>query len=94
MVREAALLGLNAYSIFAGKLGAADAALAKRGLLKMLREPEEVEGIEIQKFSGTRPLPNSTSPTRDFVSREIERFITEYSTPKVSAVHGLERPSV
>ncbi len=39
MCREAALLGVPAYTVFAGKLGAVDAQLMKEGRLRDLRVP-------------------------------------------------------
>ena len=43
MNREAAVLGTPVWSIFEGRLGAVDAALAKQGRLRFLRDPAEVE---------------------------------------------------
>jgi predicted glycosyltransferase len=94
MVREAALLGLNAYSIFAGKLGAADEALTRMGLLKMIHEQEEIENLEFRKAPERKAPSSATSLTREFVSREIERFIREYSGPGTPALLDLERPTV
>jgi uncharacterized protein len=79
MVREAALLGRNAYSIFAGKLGGADAALEEKGLLKMIRSEEELDKIEFRKTVRTDSMPRIVSPTREFVSAAIERFVSEHS---------------
>jgi predicted glycosyltransferase len=73
MVREAALLGLNAFSIFAGKLGAADAALERQGRLKMIREVQEIESLELRKRRDP-PQPTRTTETRDFIYEQITRF--------------------
>ena len=83
MVREAALLGRNAYSIFAGKLGGADAALSRRGLLKMIGEQSEIEALEFKK-SPPASMIVKNSVTREFVSGEIERFVREYSDRKAA----------
>jgi len=42
MNREAAVLGTPAYTVFAGKLGAVDAELIRRGLLSCVSSPDEI----------------------------------------------------
>jgi predicted glycosyltransferase len=49
MVREAAILGTPAYSLFAGKPGALDAALERDGKLTILRTIEEVRNLRFEK---------------------------------------------
>jgi predicted glycosyltransferase len=49
MTREAAILGTPAYSLFAGKPGAVDAALEHAGRLTILREIEEVKNLQFAK---------------------------------------------
>ena len=84
MVREAALLGRKAYSIFAGKLGAADDALTRMGLLRMIHEESEIASLEFKKTEQPATVPRSSSATREFVSREIERFVREFSDRKTA----------
>ena len=49
MTREAAILGTPAYSLFAGKPGAIDAALELQGKLTILRNIEEVRDLRFEK---------------------------------------------
>jgi uncharacterized protein len=42
MIREAAVLGTPAWSIFEGRLGAMDELLEREGKLRFLREPSEL----------------------------------------------------
>jgi uncharacterized protein len=49
MTREAAILGTPAYSLFAGKPGAIDAALELDGKLTILRNIEEVRDLRFEK---------------------------------------------
>jgi predicted glycosyltransferase len=49
MVREAAALGVPAYSIFAGKKGAVDDRLAHEGHLVLIRRPEDVTKVRFVK---------------------------------------------
>jgi predicted glycosyltransferase len=49
MAREAAIIGTPAYSLFAGKPGAVDAALERDGKLTILRKTEEVRNLRFEK---------------------------------------------
>jgi predicted glycosyltransferase len=70
MVREAALLGVPAYSTFAGKSGAVDHELERLRKLTVLHTPEEIAQLEIAKQK--RPaLPSGESPTRTFILHQI-----------------------
>jgi uncharacterized protein len=58
MAREAAIIGIPAYSLFAGKPGAVDAALERAGRLTILRKIEEVRNLHFVK-NARAPRPNS-----------------------------------
>ena len=78
MVREAALLGVNIYSTFAGKLGAADQQLASEGKLKLVRDPIELSQIVFSKRKATLQFkPGERSKTREFIYRQIVDFARE-----------------
>ncbi|MFQ3599558.1 MAG: DUF354 domain-containing protein [Chloroherpetonaceae bacterium] len=49
MNREAALLGVPVYSIFAGKQGALDKDMEARGIMQFIRSENDVEKIAIRK---------------------------------------------
>ena len=49
MIREAAVLGTPAYSIFEGQLGAVDAQLAREGRLCWIRTPHDVDSIHLKR---------------------------------------------
>jgi len=87
MVREAAILGRTAYSIFAGKLGAADEALATLGLLKLIREEKEIDCLEVHKSPTGKPASIINSHTRDFVLREIHKFICNHLDHEVPGIY-------
>jgi predicted glycosyltransferase len=79
MAREAALLGVNVYSFFAGKLGAADQMLAAAGKLKMLSTAGEVHALRFQKARRNMKLsPLKHSGTKEFVFRQIRQFAASY----------------
>jgi predicted glycosyltransferase len=54
MVREAAALGVPAYSFFTGPMGAIDARLAREGKLVLIRDPSQVSEISFR--------PNQAEP--------------------------------
>jgi uncharacterized protein len=66
MAREAAILGTPAYSIFAGKPGAVDAALERAGRLTILRKIEEVRDLRFEK--NARPVRSNSADAR---TREV-----------------------
>ena len=59
VVREAAVLGTPAYSVFAGKLGAVDRALVAQGKLKLVTSGADVDAMQ---FAGT---PGDVPPEVD-----------------------------
>jgi uncharacterized protein len=79
MIREAALLGVNAYSIFAGKTGAADESLERAGKLRILREPEEVETLDLRKSLSHERQVTDKRTTRDFLCQQILNFCHQHS---------------
>jgi len=62
MAREAAILGTPAYSLFAGRPGAVDAALERDGKLTILRKIEEVRDLRFEKNS--RPFRSNSADAR------------------------------
>jgi uncharacterized protein len=80
MVREAALLGVNVYSTFAGRLGAADRQLAAQGKLKLVRHPRELTEMKLSKReTPARVTVDKESKTREFICREIVNFAREWA---------------
>jgi len=70
MVREAALLGVAAYSTFAGTPGAVDLELERRALLTLLRSTDDIANLCLHKR--VRPeRPKQASPTREFILKQI-----------------------
>jgi uncharacterized protein len=70
MLREAAYLGVPAYSIFRSRIGAVDRHLASAGRLCMLRSPADFHRIELTARGSLRPL-RVEAPVADDVSRMI-----------------------
>lgn len=77
MTREAALLGLNVYSIFGGRLGAGDESLIRQGKLKLLRQPEEIDLLTLTKREIREHAPEDCKQLASHLAGEIVRFAQE-----------------
>ena len=77
MAREAALLGVDVFSFFAGESGAADQSLARAGKLKILNTAAQVASLVFTK-QPTRALPKASSAnrTKEFIFEQIIDFAT------------------
>jgi predicted glycosyltransferase len=76
MIREAAVLGTPAYSIFEGRLGAVDARLAAEDRLRWIRRADEVTSIRVERkpTSVVRPAqPGLVSFVADAVAGTARR---------------------
>lgn len=51
MNRESALLGVPTWSMFTGRRAAVDEELARRGLLRFLERPEDLDGVPFERRS-------------------------------------------
>lgn len=70
MVREAALLGVPAYSTFAGKSGAVDRELERLGKLTILRTTADVGALGVRKRSKSCAA-HPQNETRQFIVEQI-----------------------
>ena len=75
MNREAALLGVPVYSIFAGRQGALDKQMESEGLITFIRDNGDLSKIKLKrrKPSAANAL---TARVEKFVIREIDRYLT------------------
>lgn len=78
MTREAAVLGTPAYSVYRGSNPAVDLYLERQGKLRILREPADIETIEVRTNRGTRDT-QVRGETKAAVVASIERFVKAYS---------------
>ena len=67
MLREAAYLGLPAYSIFRGRIGAVDRHLASTGRLYLLQTPADFSHIEVSPRRSISPLRNKPTAAEDVI---------------------------
>jgi predicted glycosyltransferase len=80
MTREAALLGVRTYSVFAGRPAAVDRALEQRGLLLRLDSPQEIAQIT----RGTVARRASAD-----VRAQGERLIELFASVAITGAQGL-----
>jgi predicted glycosyltransferase len=71
MAREAAIIGTPAYSLFAGKPGAVDAALERAGRLTILRRIEEVKNLRFEKCGRAFRLNTADARTGEVILQHI-----------------------
>jgi hypothetical protein len=70
MVREAAAMGVPAYSTFAGKPGAVDDRLSRDGILTLIPNPEDADKLKLEKRDGTREVQ-----APDVLGFFVEQFV-------------------
>jgi predicted glycosyltransferase len=92
MVREAAYLGIPAYSIFRGRPGAVDEHLASVGRMTLLTFPLDVRSLRLCKRPTIDPIRHD-SRTIDEVVKTILTRVTSgangvYRSPSVGHEHG------
>ena len=75
MNREAALLGVPVYSIFAGKLGSLDAQMEMEGLITFIREIEDISRIELRRRKEAANTDQLTDRVERFVIGQIDNFL-------------------
>lgn len=75
MNREAALLGVPVYSIFAGRLGSLDAQMEKEGLLTFVRGVEDIARIDLRRRTERANTPELTDRVEKFVIGQIDDFL-------------------
>ncbi len=71
MVREAAILGTPAYSLFAGKPAAVDAALERAGRLVILRKIEDVKNLHFEKSTRSFRFNSADARTGEVILQHI-----------------------
>jgi uncharacterized protein len=81
MIREAAYLGLPAYSIFKSRIGGVDQHLASLGRVRLINSAEELQGIELRKAPTLSPLRSNPLLLDELVELILKRASREDGTP-------------
>lgn len=75
MNREAVLLGVPVYSIFAGRQGALDRQMETEGLITFIRDADDIAKLKLERRQP--PPPNAlTDRVEKFVIEQIDSFLT------------------
>ena len=74
MTREAAALGVPAYSVFSGKMGAVDERLVREGRLTMIKKPDAVDKIQFVKRKRQVCSRGKNASVLDFFVNEFVRL--------------------
>lgn len=75
MNREAALLGVPVYSIFAGRQGALDQQMESEGLITFIREASDLAKIKLVRRFRYNVVPALTRRVEKFVIERIDEFL-------------------
>ena len=73
MLREAAYLGVPAYSIFKSEIGAVDKHLAAIGRVRIIDSENELTRLELKRRTGLSPLRTNPNLLDEIVSFLITR---------------------
>ncbi len=74
MNREAALLGVPVYNIFAGRQGALDRQMESEGIITFIRDARDLSKIRLERRLDIEP-PMLTDRVERFVIAEIDAFL-------------------
>jgi predicted glycosyltransferase len=74
MIREAAYIGIPAYSIYRGEMGGVDRHLEKVGRLRLLSSPADFEALTLEKRGEIDVLAGSPTILEDLSAAVLERL--------------------
>jgi predicted glycosyltransferase len=86
MLREAAYLGVPAYSIFRSRVGAVDRHLAAAGRLCMIRSPADFPQVELRARGSLTPLRGESQVADEVSSMIVDRATAARYARRVLAV--------
>ena len=75
MNREAALLGVPVYSIFAGRQGALDRQMESEGLIAFIRDARDLSKIRLERRDRSGEPNQLTDRVEKFVINEIDDYL-------------------
>lgn len=75
MLREAAYLGVPAYSILKSRIGGVDRYLASIGRARLINSPDELSALELRKAPSLSPLRSNPGLLDELVEIVLERTL-------------------
>jgi uncharacterized protein len=94
MLREAAFLGISAYSTFRSRIGAVDRYLASTGRLSLLTSPSDFSKVRMQRRAPIAPLRKDPTMIDRVVEMMVERAHDRQSArllPSTARWNGLSK---
>jgi uncharacterized protein len=85
MLREAAYMGVPAYSIFRGDIGAVDHYLASINRLTLVASAADFARIEVSRKSSISPLRKNSTTAEEVTNMILDRTSTASNGPRRSA---------
>ena len=78
MIREAAALGVPAYSFFCGKMGAVDCDLVRKGRLNIIKSEKDVQKkLKFIKKNNLKLYETRKNPTIDCIIGHVENLVSQ-----------------
>lgn len=96
MLREAAYLGIPAYSIFRSRIGGVDRHLAASGRLRIIETPSDLAQIELRPKQPLRMLrsnPELLSELVDFITARVKPGDTRPAAPPAERRNRVRGPA-
>jgi predicted glycosyltransferase len=91
MLREAAYLGIPAYSIFQSRIGGVDLRLEELGRVTIVRKPDDLGKIEVRKRAPLELLESNPNLLPELVDVIVERA-AQKAPPELVASTAESRP--
>ena len=91
MLREAAYLGLPAFSILKSPIGGVDRYLASIGRVGLIDSPNELSSIELRKAQGISPLPGNPGLLDELVEIVLDRAGRSVASAAKNGLRGANR---
>jgi predicted glycosyltransferase len=86
MIREAAYLGVPAYSLFRGKIGQVDRYLERLGRIEILSERNDLERIQLAGRTPLQPFSRKPWLVDELLDRILERVVSSAVAPQTRPV--------
>jgi predicted glycosyltransferase len=91
MLREAAFLGIPAYSVFRSRIGAVDRYLASIGRLGLMTSPSDFSDLHLRRRASITPLRQDPRIIDQVTEMILERADTDTSVNVMPSIRALGR---
>ena len=91
MLREAAFLGIPAYSVFRSRIGAVDRYLASIGRLSLLTAPKDFSDVQLRRRASISPLRQDPRIIDQVTEMILERAHMDTSASRMFRIRSPSR---